>query len=301
MKKYTITTFITYILLTIGVLSFTGCQSAARQSEHPEHQQPSDVSQSDEVHSSYQQALTGIHEHDSLHSAYTYLQKMKQMDMDRSWLNAETMRVNFLIATYTDISEDSSKVLYNEGQQAAFNLIQENDQVASYLRDGEGSIDSLVSMYGSGIHPEPLYYWALNDLFWLRSEQPITRLVSRKRVERAIKLLRETHPEYRWAAVKRLEGMLLTISPDGDLNDAKQAFEQAINEGNGFLENRYFYGRFYGVLLQDKDLFMDQMNEILLAQNTSTGDNDIGSLNTLVKKRAEQLKDRTEQFFFSMR
>ena len=246
----------------------------------------------------YEQAIRKISNHDSLKSAYQYLQQLKSHEIDQTWIHAESMRLNFLVATYTDITQDSGKVLYDRGQSAAFNLIQQNPAIAGYLRSGAGDLNTITDST-SLVNPEPIYYWAINDLFWLRTEQPITRLVSRKRIERAIQLLQQTHPDYRWSAVERLRGLLLTISPDGDLNNARESFEKAIAEGKEFLENHFFYGRYYGVLLQDKDLFMNQMDEILLAELSAT--EELTDINSLIKKRAEQLKQHPEEYFIIMR
>lgn len=286
-------------LLTLGILSgIIGCQSGMREQEPGDTTVEQQPSAEDLLRGKYEQALRTISNHDSLTSAYQYLQELKSYGVEQSWIHAETMRINFLVATYTDTPQDSGKQLYNQGQQAAFTLIQQQPLVAEYLQSGDVSLDSVTDSV-SMINPEPIYYWAINDLFWLRTEQPITRLVSRRRIERAINLLQQTHPDYRWAAVERLRGLLLTISPDGDLNNARESFEKAINEGREFLENHFFYGRYYGVLLQDKDLFMKQMDEILLAE--STAPEEINDLNTLIKKRAEQLKQQPEEYFIIMR
>jgi len=232
-------------------------------------------------HTSYAQ----FQNRDSLKKAYVFLQQIPDNDSSDFWYDKKLSELSFYFATYTNTGKDSSKLIYNQGKNAAHQIIQHAPDVQDYIENGKGkSADLEKDTLADTTKVAAVYWWTVNSMLWLMNEPPITRMVARKRLQRAIQFIKETAPDYRHGAVERLQGLLLTISPDGDLNEAKQNFEKAITTSNTFLENRFFYGRFYAVTLQDKSLFMTQMQQIVdyVVSDTSR----YQKINMLVQQRA---------------
>ncbi|HKJ68148.1 MAG TPA: TRAP transporter TatT component family protein [bacterium] len=232
---------------------------------------------------------------DSLNLAFRYLVRLGELVEPDQSFHALMTELCFLRATYTDIAQDSSQNLYQQGLRSARALLEAVPRLSGYVQTDTVSIDALRMEQLRQPTIDALYWWTLHSIFTVAQESPIRRLAWRKRFDRAIRVLEIRNPDYRNGGVQRLIALVLLISPDGDLNKAQQAFRQAIAMGESYLENRYFYARYYGVLLQSKEIFQVQLQSIL-EQNTSETAK-YAQLNLLVKNKARTVLASTDRYF----
>ncbi len=235
---------------------------------------------------------------DSLSQAYHYLVRLgESAGTDQSY-HALMSELCFLRATYTDLTPDSSQKLYEQGLRSARDLLDSSPRLLGYVLTDTVSIGSIHIDQIQPVTLDALYWWTLHSIFMIGKEPPIRRLAWRKRLGRAIRLIESKDPGYRWGGVKRLTALVLLVSPDGDLDAAQHAFRQAIALGQSYLENRYFYARYYGVLLQSKQMFQAQLQSIL--EQKTPGAAEYAQLNLLVKQKARTVLANTESYFSSI-
>jgi len=285
-----------YIYLIIISFIFVDCSSGVFKEQHsPETTQDNSQPTVYDVKLHFDELYEKIGNRDSLNVAYLDLMQISGEDTLIQWQNQKIAELSFYLATYTQVSHDSSKMLYNRGREAASSLLSGTPQILNYLQDGQGNGSNEIPQISDSQLVDAVYWWATNTLFWYSDETPIARIVARKKLERAIKIIKNNNPDYRFAAVDRLRGLLLTFSPDGDLMEAQNAFEASIQRAENFVENRYMYARYYAVMLQNQQLFNSQMNKILAFDGKDP--EGFKQLNALVQARAADYLDEETGFF----
>lgn len=285
-----------FIYLIIISVVFVDCSSSViTEKQTPETPQEKNNPTIYDLKLHFDQLYKKIGNRDSLKVAYLDLMQLSGEDTLVRWQHQKMTELSFYLATYTQVSPDSSKMLYNRGREAASSLLSGNPKILDYLQDGQEDGSNEMPQIPEPQVLDAVYWWALNTLFWYSDETPIARIVARKKLERAIKLITHVNPHYRFAAVTRLRGLLLTFSPDGDLMEAQNAFEASIQSAENFVENRYMYARYYAVMLQNQQLFNSQMNKILAFDGKDP--QGFKQLNALVQARAADYLDEETGFF----
>jgi len=295
-QKQSVFRLFKFIYLIIISLIFVDCSSSViTEKQKQETPQENDNPTTYDLKLHFDQLYKKIGNRDSLKVAYLDLMQLSGEDTLVPWQNQKMAELSFYLATYTQVSPDSSKMLYNRGREAASSLLSGTPQILSYLQDGQEDGSGEIPQISDSQALDAVYWWATNTLFWYSNETPVARIVARKKLERAIKLIKQNNPDYRFAAVDRLRGLLLTFSPDGDLMEAQNAFEASIQSAENFVENRYMYARYYAVMLQNQQLFNSQMNKILAFDGKNP--QGFNQLNALVQARAADYLDEETGFF----
>ncbi len=295
-RKHSAFRLLRFLYLIIISLLFVDCSSGIlSQKQKEETPSEDDTIPLSDLKQRFDQLYQKIGNRDTLRQVYADLMKIQKVDTLHEWDQERAGELNFYLATYTQVSRDSSKMLYNRGREAASRLLQQFPSVNHYIQNGSENDTSAIPKMTNSSTVDAVYWWTINTLFWYSNETPIARLVARKKLERAIKYIEHNNPDYRFDAVNRLRGLLLTFSPDGDLNQAQQAFEQSISKAGNFVENRYMYARYYAVMLQDQQLFNVQMNKILAFSGKDP--KGFKQLNTLVQARAADYLDEESGLF----
>jgi len=303
-KKFLAVLSIGWTLLLYLLVFLTGCAPFLQTTKNDADVQSSSEQDSalSALKSLFWQAYNARENPDSLRRSAGYLteilEKTGQNSIEQAALQRKSAELNYLCATYAPLSEDSSHTLYAQGSEVAASLLESYPDLYHFIFNGTvpENPDALKRLPEAVL--DGVYWWSLNYLFWLREESSLARLLARATVERAIRVLRVADPAYRWGATSRLTGLMLLISPDGDLNRAREAFRQAIASEKDYLENRYLYGRYYGVLLQNKQIFHTQLDSILKANPAA--DRPYHELNTLVKSRTTGVLKQEGSYFFSI-
>jgi hypothetical protein len=82
----------------------------------------------------------------------------------------------------------------------------------------------------------------------------------------------------------------------GDLEKAKEHFLKAIDLGHGeFLMASVYFAQHYARKAQDKSLFVSTLQKVV--ETPAHVSPELTLVNTVAKKRAQQLLDRVDQFF----
>lgn len=291
---------VSFVLLGILVALasvFSGCQSfrVGSDQQAEEKDKKSSTYSQETLRRLFESAYESLGNRDSLKQAYRYLQQIDPNVFGRQWYYGTLSEMCFYLATYSGVAEDSSKTLYEQGREAALRVLETRPDVQRFL-SAEGEISAeTVNDTIPYIPVNALYWWAINSILWTEDEPPLERVVARRKLDRAISLIANAEPDFRYGAVQRLRGLLLTISPDGDLNQAKRAFEQAVTENGVFWTNHFMYGRYYGITLRKRMIFRQQMEEIIEATNTYPLE--FAELNQLVKVRAQEYFQSEDAFF----
>ncbi len=82
----------------------------------------------------------------------------------------------------------------------------------------------------------------------------------------------------------------------GDLKKAQGHFLRALEFGKGkFLMASIYYATYYARQALDKDLFISTLQKVL--ETPSDISSDLTLLNTVAKKKAQELLNRAEEYF----
>lgn len=285
------------ICVILSLTFITGCQSFQSSTNEATVSSTSDdlYQETQTLQRKFESAYESLGNRDSLDRAYTYLKQIRPEIVGSRWYNKTICEINYYMATYMDIAMDSSKMLYDEGRTAATTILSGHSPTMRFLNSDRSLPDTPLADSLETVPVDALYWWSLHTLLWSVDEPPITRMIGRQRIERAITLIEAVNPDYRYDAVLRLRGLLCTISPDGDLNEAREAFNQSVSLSGAYLENRFLYGRYYGTMLQNRLLFRTQMEKVINA--THTYPLEFQELNELVKSRAREFLVAEDSFF----
>jgi hypothetical protein len=82
----------------------------------------------------------------------------------------------------------------------------------------------------------------------------------------------------------------------GDPDLGKKFFEEAINATGGkYLMTRVMFARYYGVIVQDRDLYVKTLKEVIAAPSDLYPQQRLA--NALAKRRAERYLKKIEEYF----
>ena len=83
----------------------------------------------------------------------------------------------------------------------------------------------------------------------------------------------------------------------GDVQGAKLHFDKALALGKRkFFMAQYYYARYYAPREQDKTLFFELLKEV--TEGDPEGLRDVCLINTVIKSRADQLQEMSDELFF---
>jgi len=235
---------------------------------------------------------------DSLRYADYFLDQLETYAGEESWYLSARSEVSFLYATYAELPEDTIAALYSQGVSAAESYLSMFPELFQYIQTAQRPIDSVDTTEISGETLNVVYWWTVNSLFRSTHVKAIRRLTLRNRVEKSIALIKQIDPNYRNGGPQRLTGLLHLFSPDGDLNQSRKSFQAAIDIAPAYLENSFYYGRYYGVLLQNREVFLQNLN-IVIQQPVDSSDS-YYQLNQLVQNRAGQVLNNEEEYFTAL-
>ena len=96
-----------------------------------------------------------------------------------------------------------------------------------------------------------------------------------------------------------LKGVSLSARPQlfgGNIEQARYCFEKALALSHGkFLLAQYYFARYYAVRAQDKKKFFDLIQEIIDKNPREL--KDVCLINTVIQQKAEQLREKADEFF----
>jgi hypothetical protein len=131
------------------------------------------------------------------------------------------------------------------------------------------------------------------------NRQDLARVVDLPKAIALIKRAHELDPKFYNSGAAMTLGVIYcsqgkAIGGDPDLG--KKFFEEAINNTGGkYLMPKVMYGRYYAVIVQDRDLFVKTLKDVIAAPNDLYPQQRLA--NALAKKRAERYLKKIEEYF----
>ena len=121
-----------------------------------------------------------------------------------------------------------------------------------------------------------------------------------KVTEACLDRIMELDPEYFFGIPYILMGSFLAARPEilgGDASKSKASFEKAMKLSNRqFFLAHYYFARYYAVRTQDKALFNELIRQIDRARPDDLKEACL--INAVMKQKATQLKEKSEELFF---
>jgi hypothetical protein len=131
------------------------------------------------------------------------------------------------------------------------------------------------------------------------NRQDLARVVDLPKAIALIKRSHELQPKFYNAGAAMTLGVVYcsqgkAIGGDPDLG--KKFFEEAINATGGkYLMTKVMFARYYGVIVQDKDLYVKTLKEVIAAPNDLFPQQRLA--NALAKRRAERYLKKIDEYF----
>ncbi len=201
------------------------------------------------------------------------------------------------------VEEDSperASQLYLRAKEYGLKAMGRNGSLLKAVGQSKESITKALRATGKE-DLEPLFWTTLSWNAWinLNLDKPAA-LAQLAIAESCLERVLELKADYFYGTPYVLMGTILASKPKilgGDPARAKEYFEKADSLTHGkFLLAQFYFARYYAVRAQDKALFNELIREI-----ASTRPDDLKEaclINAVMKKKAEQLKEKSEELFF---
>ncbi len=148
---------------------------------------------------------------------------------------------------------------------------------------------------------EPLFWVTMSWNGWinLNLDKPAA-LGDLSTAQECLKRVMEINPEYFYGSPYIINGSMLAAMPKilgGDAAKAKEFFTKALAASNGkFFLAQYYYARYYAVRVQDKELFLNLIDEVEKAPADQLKEACL--INSAIKEKMRSLKEMADELFF---
>jgi len=148
---------------------------------------------------------------------------------------------------------------------------------------------------------EPLFWVTMSWNGWinLNLDKPAA-LGDLTAAQECLKRVMEINPEYFYGSPYIINGSMLAAMPKilgGDAAKAKEFFTKALAASNGkFFLAQYYYAKYYAVRVQDKELFLNLIDEVEKAPADQLKEACL--INSAIKKKMRSLKEMADELFF---
>jgi len=148
---------------------------------------------------------------------------------------------------------------------------------------------------------KPLFWVTMSWNGWinLNLDKP-SALGELTAAQECLKRVMEINPEYFYGSPYIISGTMLAARPKilgGDAVKAKEFFTKAMAASNGkFLLAQYYYAKYYAVRVQDKELFLNLIEEVEQAPLDLLKEACL--INSAIKERMKGLKEMADELFF---
>lgn len=167
-----------------------------------------------------------------------------------------------------------------------------------FTTEGKALQSKLMSLGEAG--HVALFWFAMSWNSWINVnlDQPAA-LAQLSTAQSCVERVLEIKPDYLYGAPYILMGSMLAGRPrmlGGDEDRARESFERAMALSSGkFLMVHYYFARYYAVRVQNKDLFLQLLEEI----ESSPADQlkEVCLINSVIKRRVKGLRKLSEELF----
>lgn len=148
---------------------------------------------------------------------------------------------------------------------------------------------------------EPLFWVTMSWNGWinLNLDKPAA-LGELTASQECLKRVMKIDPEYFYGSPYIISGSMLAARPKilgGDAAKAKELFTKAMAASNGkFFLAQYYYAKYYAVRVQDKELFLNLIEEVEQAPLDQLKEACL--INSAIKEKMKGLKEMADELFF---
>ena len=148
---------------------------------------------------------------------------------------------------------------------------------------------------------EPLFWVTMSWNGWinLNLDKPAA-LGDLSTAQECLKRVMEINPEYFYGSPYIINGSMLAAMPKilgGDAAKAKEFFTKALAASNGkFFLAQYYYAKYYAVRVQNKELFLNLIDEVEKAPADQLKEACL--INSAIKEKMRSLKEMADELFF---
>lgn len=148
---------------------------------------------------------------------------------------------------------------------------------------------------------EPLFWVTMSWNGWinLNLDKPAA-LGELTASQECLKRVMKIDPEYFYGSPYIISGSMLAARPKilgGDAAKAKEFFTKAMAASNGkFFLAQYYYAKYYAVRVQDKELFLNLIEEVEQAPLDQLKEACL--INSAIKEKMKGLKEMADELFF---
>ena len=148
---------------------------------------------------------------------------------------------------------------------------------------------------------EPLFWVTMSWNGWinLNLDKPAA-LGDLTAAQECLKRVMEINPEYFYGSPYIINGSMLAARPKilgGDAAKSKEFFTKALTASNGkFFLAQYYYAKYYAVRVQDKELFLNLIDEVEKAPADQLKEACL--INSAIKEKMRALKEMADELFF---
>jgi len=148
---------------------------------------------------------------------------------------------------------------------------------------------------------EPLFWVTMSWNGWinLNLDKPAA-LGDLSTAQECLKRVMEINPEYFYGSPYIINGSMLAAMPKilgGDAAKANEFFTKALAASNGkFFLAQYYYAKYYAVRVQNKELFLNLIDEVEKAPADQLKEACL--INSAIKEKMRSLKEMADELFF---
>ena len=197
-----------------------------------------------------------------------------------------------------DESRQRASRFYEEGKNYGIGGLKRNHAIAKTLAGPFPEFERAVGKLGR--KDVPLMFWtAFSWAGWmnLHRDEPLI-IADLPRVGAIIDRVVELDPSYTYGSAYSFQGVINASRPKllgGNPERAKAAFEAAIAVEPRYLMHRILYAQYYAVQVQDRPLYMHELNELLAADPSALPEQRLA--NELARRRAKILLEQASRYF----
>lgn len=199
----------------------------------------------------------------------------------------------------SDEQQEEAGALYQKAKLYGFRALSNDDDFAKAASGNLDDFQSLLRKYNKSDVPA-LFCTANAWASWISNNMDsVEALADLAPLEATMKRLLELDGAYYYGGPHLLMGVYLAAKPKalgGNTEEANKQFQQAFALGaDKLLMSKVLYAQYYARSIKDRGLYVQTLEEVMAAPADRVPE--LTLANTVAKKEARNLLDKTEEYF----
>jgi len=199
----------------------------------------------------------------------------------------------------SDDQQTEAGALYRKAKLYGFRALSSSHDFAKTASGSLDDFQSLLQKYNKSDVPA-LFCTANAWASWISNNMDsVEALADLAPLEATMKRLLELDDTYYYGGPHLLMGVYLAAKPKalgGNTEEAKKQFQQAFALGaDKLLMSKVLYAQYYARGIKNRDLYVQTLEEVIAAPSDQVPE--LTLANTVAKKEARNLLDKTEEYF----